>query len=97
MQGDQPLPDKVIEKFAESGMSLCPNLYLLSKYNRGMKALCIVMTLITGKSGIQTTAHGLRIACLGGIYDKDVYDTTVVPLVRHSIIMFTLFADILFF
>jgi hypothetical protein len=25
------------------------------------------------KSGIITTAHGLRIACLGGIYDSNVY------------------------
>ncbi|KAG6851286.1 hypothetical protein H0H93_011722 [Arthromyces matolae] len=27
----------------------------------------------SGKSGIITTAHGLRIACLGGIHDEDVF------------------------
>jgi hypothetical protein len=27
----------------------------------------------TGKSGIVTTANGLRIACLGGTYDSDIY------------------------
>ncbi|KAG5354069.1 hypothetical protein C0989_009767 [Termitomyces sp. Mn162] len=57
MQGEQPLPEKVVEKFAKDGGELCKKVFLLSK------------------SGIITTAHGLRIACLGGKYDVDVYST----------------------
>ncbi|KAG6898272.1 hypothetical protein C0992_000717 [Termitomyces sp. T32_za158] len=57
MQGDHPLPEKVVEKFAKDGGELCERVFLLSK------------------SGIITTAHGLRIACLGGKYDADVYST----------------------
>ncbi|KII88125.1 hypothetical protein PLICRDRAFT_41246 [Plicaturopsis crispa FD-325 SS-3] len=55
MQGEHPLPESVIEKFAKAGGQLCQNVFLLHK------------------SGIFTTAHGLRIACLGGIYDPDVF------------------------
>ncbi|KAG6877730.1 hypothetical protein C0993_004547 [Termitomyces sp. T159_Od127] len=55
MQGDYPLPEKVVEKFAKDGGELGKGVFLLSK------------------SGIITTVHGLRIACLGGKYDADVY------------------------
>src|SRR5258705_13054964 len=40
-------------------------------------------TVFQGKSGMITTAHGLRIACLGGIYDPSIYFSTDAPLVRH--------------
>ena len=33
----------------------------------------------SGKSGIVTTPHGLRIACLGGIYDAQVYAESESP------------------
>ena len=39
------------------------------------------------KSGMMTTAHGLRIACLGGIYDPNIYtasDTVQVKFSLHS-------------
>ncbi|KAF8163426.1 nuclear protein [Crassisporium funariophilum] len=55
MQGDKPLPARVVEKFAKTGGEICKNVFLMSK------------------SGIVTTASGLRIACLGGIYDPSVY------------------------
>ncbi|KAF9256836.1 hypothetical protein L218DRAFT_172786 [Marasmius fiardii PR-910] len=55
MQGENPLPDTVIQKFAKTGGELCKNVFLLSK------------------SGLITTANGLRVACLGGIYNEDVY------------------------
>ncbi|KAF4603696.1 hypothetical protein EYR40_000864 [Pleurotus pulmonarius] len=55
MQGEYPLPDNVIQKFAQTGGELCKNVFLLSK------------------SGILTTPHGLRIACLGGVYETSVY------------------------
>ncbi|KAG6917921.1 hypothetical protein DXG01_000358 [Tephrocybe rancida] len=57
MQGEHPLPPKVVEKFAKDGGELCKKVFLLSK------------------SGIITTAHGLRIACLGGTYDASIYST----------------------
>lgn len=31
MQGDQPLPEKVVEKFASTGGELCKNLFLMSE------------------------------------------------------------------
>ncbi|KAG6854723.1 hypothetical protein C0991_002436 [Blastosporella zonata] len=57
MQGEHPLPENVVEKFAKDGGELCKKVFLLSK------------------SGIITTAHGLRIACLGGTYDANIYST----------------------
>ncbi|KAF8965212.1 CwfJ C-terminus 1-domain-containing protein-like protein, partial [Flammula alnicola] len=55
MQGEYPLPSRVVEKFAKTGGELCKNVFMMSK------------------SGIVTTANGLRIACLGGIYDPSIY------------------------
>ncbi|KAF5330347.1 hypothetical protein D9619_005485 [Psilocybe cf. subviscida] len=55
MQGEQPLPKRVVEKFAKTGGELAKNVFMLTK------------------SGIVTTANGLRIACLGGIYDQEIY------------------------
>ncbi|KAK0196580.1 CwfJ C-terminus 1-domain-containing protein-like protein [Armillaria mellea] len=37
--------------------------------------LCKNVFMLT-KSGLVTTAHGLRIACLGGIYDAEAYSTS---------------------
>ncbi|EJD02249.1 uncharacterized protein FOMMEDRAFT_141361 [Fomitiporia mediterranea MF3/22] len=62
MQGDNPIPQAVIQKYAESGGELCKNLFLLSK------------------SGVFTTSHGLRLACLGGLYDEQVYSSAEAPL-----------------
>ncbi|KAH7889530.1 CwfJ C-terminus 1-domain-containing protein-like protein, partial [Phlebopus sp. FC_14] len=61
MQGDTPLPDSVIEKYARTGGELCNNVFLLNK------------------SGIMSTAHGLRIACLGGIHNPDIYASSEAP------------------
>ncbi|KAF9077200.1 CwfJ C-terminus 1-domain-containing protein-like protein [Rhodocollybia butyracea] len=55
MQGANPLPDSVIQKFAKTGGELCKNVFLMSK------------------SGLVTTANGLRIACLAGAYEQAVY------------------------
>lgn len=38
-----------------------------------------------GKSGLVTTAHGLRIACLGGIYDPAVYNSSEAAPVSREI------------
>jgi hypothetical protein len=32
MQGDQPLPGNVVEKFAKTGGELCKNVFLMSAY-----------------------------------------------------------------
>ncbi|TFL07285.1 nuclear protein [Pterulicium gracile] len=55
MQGEHPLPQAVIDKFAKTGGELCSNVFLLSK------------------SGVIRTAHGVRIACLGGVYDAKLH------------------------
>ncbi|TFK30054.1 hypothetical protein FA15DRAFT_195152 [Coprinopsis marcescibilis] len=60
MQGDQPLSQRVIDKFAKTGGELCKNVFLMSK------------------SGTVTTAHGLKIACLGGIYEANIYSSSTV-------------------
>ncbi|KAL0568073.1 hypothetical protein V5O48_013917 [Marasmius crinis-equi] len=57
MQGENPVPDSVIQKFAKTGGELCKNVFLMSK------------------SGLVTTANGLRVACLGGTYNEDVYSS----------------------
>ncbi|RDB21197.1 Zinc finger CCCH domain-containing protein 59 [Hypsizygus marmoreus] len=57
MQGEYPLPETVIAKFAKNGGELCKNVFLMNK------------------SGIITTANGLRIACLGGTYDASIYSS----------------------
>lgn len=31
--------------------------------------------IIPGKSGTITTANGIRIACLGGVYDAEIYSS----------------------
>ncbi|KAJ8594437.1 hypothetical protein M405DRAFT_850139 [Rhizopogon salebrosus TDB-379] len=61
MQGENPLPDSVIEKYTKTSGELCKDVFLLNK------------------SGIVTTAHGLRIACLGGIYSPGIYSTAEAP------------------
>ncbi|TFK42465.1 CwfJ C-terminus 1-domain-containing protein-like protein, partial [Crucibulum laeve] len=66
MQGEHPLPEKVVDKFAKTGGELCKNVFLMSK------------------SGIVTTASGLRIACLGGIYDASVYSSAEAAPVCRS-------------
>lgn len=62
MQGEIPMPEAVVQRFAKTGGELSRGVFLLSK------------------SGVITTAQGLRIACLGGIYDPDVYFSTDEPL-----------------
>ncbi|KAH7921377.1 nuclear protein [Leucogyrophana mollusca] len=61
MQGENPLPEAVIEKYAKTGGELCKDVFLLNK------------------SGIMTTVHGLRIACLGGIYNSEIYSSAESP------------------
>jgi hypothetical protein len=71
MQGEHPLPDIVIDKFAKTGGELCKRVFLLSESDGPLRMAPLDWLL--GKSGIITTANGLRIACLGGIYDPDIY------------------------
>lgn len=35
MQGEQPLPDAVIQKFAKTGGELCKNVFMLSTFLQG--------------------------------------------------------------
>lgn len=73
MQGEYPLPENVVAKFAKNGGELCKNVFLLSK----SIWLCSSITAhpLSDKSGLITTANGLRIACLGGIYDASIYSS----------------------
>ena len=74
MQGEHPLPAPVIEKFAKTGGALSKNVFLL-------RELYPFATCVPGsnqrldKSGVLTTPHGIRIACLAGVFDSDVYTT----------------------
>jgi hypothetical protein len=72
MQGEHPLPGNVVEKFAKTGGELCKNVFLLSEYCN-IPHLSRRSNAGTGKSGIVTTANGLRVACLGGTFDSDIY------------------------
>ena len=36
MQGEHPIPEKVIEKFASTGSEICPNVFLLSKFSKSL-------------------------------------------------------------
>uniref|UniRef100_A0A8H7Y5J6 CCHC-type domain-containing protein n=1 Tax=Psilocybe cubensis TaxID=181762 RepID=A0A8H7Y5J6_PSICU len=72
MQGDQPLPAKVVEKFAKTGGELCKNVFLMSMFS-SFPFFVSIEHVRTGKSGIITTANGLRIACLGGTYDPAIF------------------------
>lgn len=73
MQGEHPLPDSVIAKFAKSSGELCKNVFLMSELTSFIKSCQLICKSRSGKSGIITTASGLRIACLGGTYDADIY------------------------
>ncbi|KAI6028559.1 CwfJ C-terminus 1-domain-containing protein-like protein [Pisolithus orientalis] len=57
-EGDNPLPEDVIKKYADTGGELCKDVFLLNK------------------SALVTTIQDLRIACLGGIYNPDVYGSS---------------------
>ena len=96
MQGDHPLPEPVIEKFAKTGGELCQDVFLLGEHFSPFGHLRCTHTS-AGKSGIITTAHGLRIACIGGIYDPDIYSAAETAPVRQlpKIIVCILIAVIL--
>lgn len=72
MQGEHPLPENVVTKFAKSSGELCKNVFLMSEHSYRIFKLR-TKSGHPGKSGIITTANGLRIACLGGTYDADIY------------------------
>jgi hypothetical protein len=76
MQGNHPLPERVIEKFAKTGGELCRDVFLLG--DSGPFNCLSLTNILVGKSGIITTAHGLRIACLGGTYDPSIYSSAEV-------------------
>lgn len=83
MQGEHPLPESVVEKFAKTGGELCKNVFLMSEHHN---TECLAgLWCWLGKSGIITTAHGLRIACLGGTYDSDIYASAEAPPVRPTV------------
>lgn len=92
MQGDQPLPDRVIEKFAKTGGELCKDVFLLSECSTSEHySRCIDVS--ADKSGIITTANGLRIACLGGVYDPSIYSSVETAPVSFSCTHAMLHAD----
>ena len=88
MQGKYPLPRQVIQRFSETGGELCKNVFLLGKLQceRLTSNLFIWFRSAVGKSGLMTTASGLRIACLGGIYDAEIYTSTDTPPVCRTTI-----------
>jgi hypothetical protein len=79
MQGEHPLPYPVIEKFASSQGEIAKNVFLLSARVFQDHRSVWAYTNPSGKSGVVTTPHGLRIACLGGVYDAQVYAESASP------------------
>ena len=47
------------------------------------RPLAATDTLNPGKSAVVTTAEGLRIACIGGMYKAAVYSGSEIPHVRN--------------
>jgi hypothetical protein len=74
MPGEHPLPDAVIEKYMQTGGELCKNVFLLSMFSTSKSSSILTHTHID-KSGVLNTANGLRIACLGGLYDAEIYNS----------------------
>lgn len=92
MQGDSPVPDAAIQKFAKTGGQLAKNVFMLSNVvlSRLERATDRVSP---AKSGLVTTAQGLRIASLGGVFDHNIFYTSesapVCPLVLLNCIYST--------
>ena len=87
MQGEHSLPHPVIDKFAKTGGALSKNVFLLRMLSISP---CFCMSdpvadfVRIEKSGLVTTAHGLRVACLGGIFDEKLYHIADSPHVCPS-------------
>jgi hypothetical protein len=93
MQGEHPLPERVIEKFAKTGGELCRDVFLLGEHYSPFGHLRCTHAS-AGKSGIITTTNGLRVACIGGIYDPDIYSAAETAPVRQlpKVIVYILIA-----
>ncbi|KAH8826884.1 nuclear protein [Flagelloscypha sp. PMI_526] len=63
-----------IECYIMQGSTPLPDT-VVAKYSSTSGQLCKKVFMMT-KSGTLTTANGLRIACLSGLYDPDVYSTS---------------------
>ena len=95
MQGERPLPTVVIEKFAKTGGELCKNVFLMSMFMKTISTNSRVdISCILGKSGIITTADGLRIACLGGTFEPNIYGSAEAAPVRVFLVLCALSLDV---
>ena len=90
MQGECPLPTVVIEKFAKTGGELCKNVFLMSTFTKNIYISSDIFVHL-GKSGIITTENGLRIACLGGTFEPDIYGSAEAAPVRVFLMLCALF------
>ncbi|KAI5119953.1 hypothetical protein M0805_002142 [Coniferiporia weirii] len=52
---------------------------VIQKFSETGGEICRNLFLLS-KSGLLTTSHGLRMACLGGMYDEQVYSSAETPL-----------------
>ena len=92
MQGECPLPTIVVEKFAKTGGELCKNVFLMSTFMKNyISSSRSDIFVHLGKSGIITTANGLRIACLGGTYEPNIYGSAEAAPVRVFRLLCALF------
>ncbi|KAG8864844.1 hypothetical protein FRB96_003430 [Tulasnella sp. 330] len=78
MQGDCPLPRSIVNKVASTGGQICSNVLVVGEAsqlaNRAVRSVNVVTLAGTGKTNVLRTSQGLRIAWLGGVYDKAIYD-----------------------
>ena len=92
MQGECPLPTVVVEKFAKTGGELCKNVFLMSTFMKNdIYSSRSDIFIHLGKSGIITTANGLRIACLGGTFEPNIYGSAEAAPVRVFLLLCALF------
>ena len=92
MQGECPLPTVVVEKFAKTGGELCKNVFLMSTFMENyISSSRSDIFVHLGKSGIITTASGLRIACLGGTFEPNIYGSAEAAPVRVFLLFCALF------
>ena len=95
MQGDHPLPNPVIEKFAKTGSALAKGVNLLRMSYPAPNSIARLNPVARiDKSGVIMSPQGVRIACLGGIYDSNLYAASESAHVSTHIVLHSAFSQV---
>lgn len=76
MQGELPLPSKVISKLSDPSGQLCPNVFLMGKSSCQMRTDSCSCPLL-GKANLLVTSQGLRIGLFGGEYSLEAFNDSL--------------------